>query len=292
MKRVADVASCVGKRALISGGGTGIGRAIALALAQRGAAIALVGRRAAPLTAVAHEIDRLGGQAIVLPADITDPIARVALIEQMHEQLGPIDILINSAALLSNGALCDVAPETVDTTIATNLTAPIALTQLCLPDLLAQRGKVALIGSTTSFVPLPYLALYSATKAALHSFGSSLRYELKPQGVHIYIAYPPTTTTPMTAAMRARVQQKPWRGAFNVAMPEQVGEKIVRDLLLGKEESIWWSGEHLLRCVYHAMPRLTRYLLYTQRRRLAEILCATEWWSGGPMTGGDHRGNA
>jgi short-subunit dehydrogenase len=157
-------------------------------------------------------------------------------------------------------------------TVNTNLLAPLALTHDCLPDLVARRGRIVLMGSTTSTVPLPYLALYSATKAGLHAFGSALRVELQPHGVQLLIAYPPATATALTAAMAARVAQLPGGRFFALATPERIGERIVRALLAGQTECRWWSGEALLATLYRLAPRLTMRLLTTQRRLLAQTV--------------------
>lgn len=147
----------------------------------------------------------------------------------------------------------------------TNLVAPIELTRLFLPDLTAQQGRVVLIGSTTSFVPLPSLSLYSATKAGLHHFGTALRHELKPIGVQVLLAYPPATATAMTATMAARTAAISKRTP-PLAAPEQIGEKIVQALAACKRECVWWSGEHLLRLLYRLSPRLIDRLLFSQRQ--------------------------
>jgi short-subunit dehydrogenase len=159
----------------------------------------------------------------------------------------------------------------VTATVLTNLVAPIDLTRQLLPDLVAQQGRVVLVGSTTSFVPLPYLALYGATKAALHHFGAALRHEITPLGVHLLMAYPPATATALTAAMAARTaairRRKP-----ALAAPEQIGAAIVHALAAGKRECIWWGGEHLLRLFYRLAPRLTERLLFAQRQLLRHTL--------------------
>jgi len=250
-------------------------------------AVVLVGRRREPLATVVQEVRASGGHALALPTDLTDATARQLLVEQVRDELGPLQLLVHNAALLSGGLLSAQPLATVEATVATNLTVPIALTQLCLPDLVAQRGQIVLIGSTTSFVPLPYLALYSATKAGLHSFGTALRHELKPMGVHLLIAYPPTTATPMTAAMWARARQQPGGRFFQPARPEAVGERIVQALIAGKTECHWGGGEALLRLAYRIAPRWVDRSLYGQCRRLAAILGATAPSAAAPMANGD-----
>lgn len=258
--------------ALVTGGGTGIGRGIALALAKRNVSVALVGRRREPLATTARELRACGVQAVAIPADLTDTTALHATVAQVQEQLGPIDTLVHNAAVLAEGELGKQTPASIANAVATNLTAPIALTQLLLPDLIVQRGRIVLIGSTTSFVPLPYLSLYAATKAGLHHFGETLRHEVQPHGVQLLTAYPPATATPMTAAMMARMGRMSQRWPFRPATPEAIGDQIIQALVAGKRECIWWGGEHLLRRLYQFAPGLTARLLYTQRRQFARMV--------------------
>ena len=257
--------------ALVTGGGTGIGRGIALALARRGVSVALVGRRPEPLAATVAELRNLGQSALSVIADLSDPDAWPRVIEQVHGAWGPIDTLVHNAGILAGGALLDQSTATVQQCVTTNFTAPLVLTRLLLPDLIAQQGRVVLVGSTTSFVPLPYLALYGATKAGLHHFGAALRHELTPLGIHLLIAYPPATATAMTAAMAARTRAGTGRQP-TLAAPEQIGETIVRTLAAGKREAIWWGGEQLLRLCYRLAPRLVERLLFAQRKRFQTMV--------------------
>ena len=257
--------------ALVTGGGTGIGRGIALALARRGVSVALVGRRQEPLAATVAELRNLGQSALSVIADLSDPDAWPRVIEQVHGAWGPIDTLVHNAGILAGGALLDQSTATVQQCVTTNFTAPLVLTRLLLPDLIAQRGRVVLVGSTTSFVPLPYLALYGATKAGLHHFGAALRHELTPLGIHLLIAYPPATATAMTAAMAARTRAGTGRQP-TLAAPEQIGETIVRVLAAGKREAVWWGGEQLLRVCYRLAPGLVERLLFAQRKRFQTMV--------------------
>src|SRR5262245_33923535 len=94
-----------GRTALVTGGGSGIGRGIALALARRGVRVALVGRRQEPLDAVAQEIAGISGHAAAFPADLTQAGQRTHLRERIHASLGPIDLLVNNAGVLTSGEL-------------------------------------------------------------------------------------------------------------------------------------------------------------------------------------------
>jgi len=252
--------------ALVTGGGTGIGRGIALALARQGVRVALVGRRLDSLLATADAIQALGQSALPLAADLAEPAAWPKLVDELHQEWGAIDTLVHNAGVLGGGALRDQSLTAIQQGVTTNLTAPIALTHLLLPDLIRQRGRVVLVGSTTSFVPMPYLALYGGTKAGLHHWGTALRHELTGLGVHLLIAYPPATATAMTVAMAAQAQATSGRRPL-LSSPEVIGATIVRALAQGKRECVWWGGEHLLRLLYGVAPGLTQRLLFSQRHR-------------------------
>jgi short-subunit dehydrogenase len=244
------------RTALVTGGGTGIGRGIALALARREVRVALVGRRQGPLDMVAGEIARLGGYAVAFPTDLAQAGERTDLRARIHESLGPIDLLANNAGVLAGGELAALTPAEIEAAIAVNLAAPIILVQQWLPDLAARRGAVILVGSMMSFVPLPAASVYSATKAGLRAFGQALRYELRVRGVHLLTVYPPGTATAMTAPM---ARNAPWRGPL--ADPAIIGERIVRALIAGQREVQWGMGERLLTMLYHTMPRLVEALM-------------------------------
>jgi short-subunit dehydrogenase len=253
---IASQQSLAGRTALVTGGGTGIGRGVALALARRGARVALVGRRQAPLETVAGAIRRMGGQAAAFPTDLTQAGARADLCTQVHAALGPIDLLVNNAGVLASGELAALTPAAIEMAVALNLAVPMLLVQQWLPDLAARRGAVILVGSMTSFVPLPAAAVYSATKAGLRALGRALRYELRAHGVQLLTVYPPGTATAMTAAM---ARNAPWRSPL--ADPTLVGERIVQALLAGRREVQWGLGERTLTLVYRAMPRLAEALM-------------------------------
>lgn len=253
--------------ALVTGGGSGIGRGIALALARRNISVALVGRRREPLEAVAAEIAGKGGRALALPADITHAGERSALRERIHAALGPIDVLVNNAGALASGELAALAPAAIESAVALNLAAPILLVQQWLPDLAARRGAVILVGSMMSFVPLPAASVYSATKAGLRAFGQALRPELRARGVHLLTVYPPGTATAMTAPM---ARNAPWRSPL--ANPASVGERIVRALIGGRRELQWGAGERMLTFVYRAAPWLVTELLARNHALFAQIM--------------------
>lgn len=258
--------------ALITGGGTGIGRGIALALARRGLHLALVGRRAAPLQEVAAEAMALGSQVLVLPADLTVAAARHTVYACTQDALGPVHLLVNNAGLLAGGALATQHPNAVEQVVATNLTAALELTRFALPDLAATQGAVVLVGSTMSYVPMPYASLYAATKAGLAAFGEALRYEVAPWGVQVLVVAPPATKTAM---LQERAARAGFRG-LPLADPAAVGARIVQALEAGQQEAVWGAGERLLVRLHRLAPGLVRWGLGKAAGRFAGMMGDTK----------------
>ena len=257
--------------AVVTGGGSGIGRGIALALARRGVDVALIGRRAALLEAVAQQCRGYGVRAAAIPADLTDLGQCAEILAATRVQLGSISILVNNAGNMCGGPLASLPAAEVAQAVALNLTAPLVLTRHALPDLAAQQGAVVLVASMASLLPLPYASVYTATKTGLHGFAASLRYELEPLGVRLCTAYPPATATAMTAGM-AQAAAFPQR----MASPEQVGENIVAALVAGRREVHWRSGEHLAARLYQLAPWLVRRVFASQRGRFERAMVARQ----------------
>jgi len=232
--------------------------------------MALVGRRPALLDSTACEVVALGARGVALPTDLASGDERAEVLGRARAALGRIDILVHSAGALAGGELAALSPDEIERTVAVNLLAPIALTRLALPELAARRGAVVLVGSATSFAPLPAATVYSATKAGLRAFGEALRYELDPQGVRLLVAYPPATDTAMIRGM-ARAAGAP---SFRLAAPELVGERIVAALVAGRRELLIGAGDRALALAYRLAPRLVQAVLRTQRRRFALMMAA------------------
>jgi short-subunit dehydrogenase len=204
---------------------------------------------------------------VALPADIASAEERAALPERVAAALGPLDILVNNAGLLAGGELARLTPEQIEAAVAVNLLAPMLLARHCLDDLARRRGAIVLVGSMMSLVPIPAAPLYSATKAGLYAFGESLRYELRPRGIHLLTALPPGTATAMTAAM-ARRAPRPTR----LADPGQLGGRIVAALASRRERVQWGAGERALTWLYRWAPGLARPLLGRSRGLWARLL--------------------
>ncbi|HVY20960.1 MAG TPA: SDR family oxidoreductase [Bauldia sp.] len=155
------------KVALVTGGGSGIGKALALGLARAGYAVAIAGRRAEPLETVAREI---GSGALAVPTDVGDPKAVSALFAKVKRTFGRLDLLFNNAGVGLSLPIDEITFEQWQTSVAANLTGPFLCTQEAVRLMKAQSpqgGRIINNGSISAHVPRPNMAPYTATKHAI-----------------------------------------------------------------------------------------------------------------------------
>lgn len=186
------------KTALITGGGRGIGRAIALALAREGCHVAVTGRNTSALDEVAAEAKTLAVKAIGVVADLADDKSIAPLVQRATTELGPIDFLINNAAILHPVGLLDTTLDQWDETMDTNLRSVFVLSQLVLRQMAERRsGYIVNIASTVAHGAKQEVAAYSASKFGMVGLSQALYGAAKPYGVRVSTIYPGTTDTPM-----------------------------------------------------------------------------------------------
>jgi uncharacterized protein len=183
--------------ALITGASSGIGEAFARTLAARGDDLVLVARSAGRLETLAAELSaKHGVRAHVLPADLSDPGAVDALVAELAARELTVEMLINNAGFGTHGefAALDAARERDE--VLVNVLAPVMLTRALLPAMIARRsGAIVNVGSTASFQPVPYMAVYGATKAFVLSFSEALAEEVRAYGVRVVALCPGQTDT-------------------------------------------------------------------------------------------------
>lgn len=183
-----------GNTILITGGGTGIGRALAEALHARGNQVIITGRREAPLKAAADASPGMAWAAL----DVADPAAIRAFAAQVVRDHPALNVVINNAGIMQAEDLT-AEPfdlDVVDATVTTNLLGPIRLTAALLPHLRAQpTATVMTVTSGLAFIPLAATPTYNATKAAIHSWTISLRYQLRDTSVEVLELAPPAVAT-------------------------------------------------------------------------------------------------
>ena len=187
-----------GKIAIVTGAGRGIGRAIALALGEAGARVALAARSEGEIRSVAQEIRGKDGDALAIAADLTrdDEIER--LVKQTVKEWGAVDILVNNAGWGKTATVVDSRVEDWDRTLQINLRAPMVLTRLVLPGMIAKKsGAVVNIGSISSKAGTANTSAYSASKFGMLGFTQSLFEEVREYGIKVSIILPGFVDTPL-----------------------------------------------------------------------------------------------
>ncbi|MFJ6194476.1 SDR family NAD(P)-dependent oxidoreductase [Micromonospora sp. NPDC092111] len=178
---------------VVTGAGTGIGRATARAFAAAGDRVLAVGRRPAPLAQTAAGDDRIRAFAV----DVTAPDAADRIAAEADRRYGRLDVLVNNAGIVRAGSLATLDPGDVDAQLATNLVAPVRLTRAALPLLTVRGGVVVNVTTSIGQRGWPGNSVYAATKAALEHLTRSWAVELAPQGVRVVAVAPGAVDTPI-----------------------------------------------------------------------------------------------
>jgi NAD(P)-dependent dehydrogenase (short-subunit alcohol dehydrogenase family) len=190
-----------GKRALVTGGSRGIGAAIALALAEKGADVAITYERSADRAAeVVRSIEGLGRKAVAIQADSADPTAVKRSVDDAAAALGGLDILVNNAGIALYATIADFAVADIDALLKVNVRGPILAAQAAIP-YLGQGGRVITIGSAgAERIVGDTGTVYFMTKSALQSFTRGLARELGARDITVNLVQPGSTDTDMNPA--------------------------------------------------------------------------------------------
>jgi 3-oxoacyl-[acyl-carrier protein] reductase len=190
-----------GKFALVTGGSRGIGAAIALALADEGADVAITFERAADRAAqVVDAVKAKGRKAVAIQADSADPAAISRAVDEAVDALGGLDILVNNAAIALYNTVADFAVEDIDALLAVNVRGPVLATQAAIPHL-KPGGRVITIGSAgAERIVGATGTVYFMTKSALQSFTRGLAHELGSRDITANLVQPGSTDTDMNPA--------------------------------------------------------------------------------------------
>jgi 3-oxoacyl-[acyl-carrier protein] reductase len=213
-----------GKAAIVTGGSRGIGRAIALGLADEGCAVCICARGEEALAETAAAIRARGVEALAVPADVTRPEQIVRVVDEARRALGRIDILVNNAGgSLGGGAFLDSPDAAWAAVLDTNLWAAIRFARLVIPDMQRQRGGVIITISSIYGREAGGPPSYNAAKAAEISLGKALAKELAPHGIRVVTVAPGSILFPGGA----------WQRRMD-ADPQAISEFVRREMPYGR----------------------------------------------------------
>jgi len=203
-----DMGKLDGRVAIVTGGGTGIGRSIALALAKEGADVVVCSRNLANLEKVAEEIKALGRRSLAIATDVSVKEQVQNMVRQTVDELGRVDILVNNAAVVRRVSFMDTSESDWNAVIAADLSGVFLCTQAVAEFMIEQKyGKIINISSFAGRGgALPGLSAYSAAKAGVNQLTKSAALELSPCGININAIAPGAVITPITYFQRTPEQ--------------------------------------------------------------------------------------
>jgi NAD(P)-dependent dehydrogenase (short-subunit alcohol dehydrogenase family) len=243
------------RTALVTGGGAGIGRAIALALGRAGAALVLAGRTVERLRAVAGELTDAGAPPpLVAVMDVAAPDSIAEALARLAAERPAIDVLVNNAGIAVSEPLARTDPALWERHLAVNATAPYLLIRALLPSMLERRwGRIVNVASTAGLAGAPYIAAYAASKHALVGLTRSIAAETAGRGVTVNAVCPGFVDTELTARSARRISEKTGKplaealaelaglnASGRLVTPEQVAEVV---LALAADEGAGRTGE-------------------------------------------------
>jgi short-subunit dehydrogenase len=249
-----------GRRALITGASSGIGRALAIELAKHDVDVVLFARRAERLAHVADEVKKIGRRAVCVAGDVTDVQARQRALAAAHDQLGGLDILVNNAGIAAHGRFAEADPGRLRPIFEVNTLAPIEFIRAALP--LLREGHdplVVNIGSILGDRGVPFKSEYCASKFALHGFSESIRPEFAKLGIGVLLVAPgPTESEHFNKLLEDK--GLPWPEPKRQS-PEKVARRIVKEMENDRDEIVVGFPSRLWLLLNRVFPRLVDRIL-------------------------------
>jgi NAD(P)-dependent dehydrogenase (short-subunit alcohol dehydrogenase family) len=245
-------ASFQGKAVLLTGAGSGIGRACALELARRGARLGLVDINAASLDETASQVRALGVEVFPFTADLSREEAVERVAKEVEAAFGPLDVLFSNAGVAVVKPAVLTSEMDWDWILGVNVRAPIRLVRALVPSMVARgRGQIVLTASLAGLVGAPGMVAYSTTKFALVGFAESLRLELADAGVRVTAVCPGYVRTNLHKATRYANDgferfldsAPPWYGVSAARAAQIIVDGVARgrpQIVFGPEKAGWW----------------------------------------------------
>lgn len=247
-----------GKVAIITGGSSGIGRALALELGKLGAKVVITGRNEERLNEVAQALDSQQTENLCLKLDVAQEGDNEQLVKQTLNAFGKIDILINNAGISMRALLEEIDLEVFRKVMDINFNGTLYATKYCLPHILESKGHIVGISSINGYRGTPARTAYTASKYAMNGFFESLRTEVMHRGVHVLVACPGFTGTNI-------------RNAALTADGSSQGESP-------RDEGKMMTAEEVAKGIIKAIQKRKRDIVFTTQGKLAVFL--NKWMPG------------
>ena len=235
-----------GKVAFITGGGSGIGAATAERFAQEGASVVICGRRREPLDEVVGRIAAAGGKAEAVVADVSDEAALTGALESAAQRHGRLDVLVNNAMAYTWGSIEAMSTADWHANFATSVDGTFWGTRTAMRLMKGQGGAIVNVSSICGQLGTPWMAGYSAAKAAIDNFSRAAAAEGAPHGIRVNVVIPAVVETPATAGMLAdensRRNTEKLIPMGRVGRPEELANAI---LFLASDEASYVTGASL-----------------------------------------------
>jgi len=242
------VTRVAGKAAIVTGAGTGIGRAIALALAREGAKVAVAGRRREKLGEVAQAIRQAGGEALVTVCDVSSEADSYRAVKDAEEAFGHVNVLVNNAGALSVSTVESISAEEWDRLMATNLKGPFLMSRAVLPAMRqAGGGAIVNVGSVLGLVAMKDRAAYCASKGGVTMLTKAMALDHAQEKIRVNCICPAIVETDLIRELfskseegrRARDTRLATLPLGKFGKPDDIAELAV---FLASEESSWMTG--------------------------------------------------
>ena len=261
------------KVALVSGSSMGIGKAIAIELAQRGAKVVLNGREKDKLENSREELSSMGYDVKAFIADVRLPDQCAYLIDETIRSYGQLDILVNNAGISSRGSLEEMATSNFIMLMETNFNGSAYLSKYALDHLKKTHGHVVFINSAGGFRGMPYNSAYTASKLAQAALVDALRIEWYDYGIHVGIAHVGfTVNDPEKKILDIDGSwiYLPQRTNVNLASPQSVAKSVCDMIAKRKKRITLTSLGMLANLIIRYFPILTEWIVWTNREKIKE----------------------
>ena len=261
-----------GKRVILTGASSGIGRALAEALAQAGSHLVLAAHSAEKLEELARSLSAMGGKVIVVPADVTVEGDRTRIIQTAVEKLGGIDLLINNAGIASWGQFDTSDEHVMREVMEVNLFAPVELTRLAIPHLTGgNEPAIVNVSSMCGRKAMPAWPEYSASKFALCGISEAWRAEMARFDIDVVLIIPGLTKTDLRDHMlrnegKAKID-------YDKGMPaEAVAAKIIKAIRKNRKEVVIGSDAKWMLRMHRWLPKMLDRMICRRIKKLYEHL--------------------